>query len=212
MSEPVIDVFVDARLEALTTLLEESLVARFGPSIVRSTHNWPIPLGMISASSQFPALLVYRESGRQEAGSAFEDDIELATFRLRYYLPPTPIDRAPRRWPALHAVWKHCIGRIRFGQDPASDVHLGEKCFNLPGRAEAIMRYALAPESESRWVPMFDAAVTVRSSDDFEIDFPVDDLLRLHTTAMLADDEHPDGEEPLAFESLAGDPPPASEP
>lgn len=207
MTQPVFDSFADARLDAVAKLLRDSLIARFGENIVRSVHKWPVPLGMIPGSSGFPALAIYRDTARQEAASAYEDDVELTTFRLRYYLPPTPSDRAAMRWPALQKVWKHCIGRLRYGRDPdVEDVLLGSECFEIPGRVEATVRFHLAPESESRWVPMFDAAVVMRSSDDFDIEFETDDLLRIQTKAMLADDEHPEGTEPPAFESFEGEP------
>jgi hypothetical protein len=184
--EPSYDEQSDEQIDAIAYLLAESLRAKFGPDIIAKVYTWPVRLDL-APMIQFPCLVVYRDSDRQEVASQ-DEDVETMTVRVDYYAPKTPLDRIELRWPVLRNVWKWCIGILRMGRDPEvddGDRILDAADIDAPSLAVGTARYLIAPADSDFAMPCFQASVTLTSTKLFEDLFEDGVAIsRIHTTAM----------------------------
>lgn len=185
MSTPI-DEQTDAPIEAVARLLSESLRIALGDELVVGVITWPIPVGLIPAG-RLPALVVSRESDREE-GAVLEETSEVASIRIEYYAPVTPLDRVELRWPTLRRVWRHCLMTLRLGYDER--VANGERLlagagFDVPAAVTGTARYLTAP-IEGSVVPYLQATVSMRSSGTFDWDVTYDDLTQITSDADTA--------------------------
>lgn len=188
-----IDSHEDAQIDAVAALLYGSIRNRFGVEACSKVYKWPLRLDL-APMAQFPCLVVYVPSERQERSDT-DDDIRATTLRVDYYAPTTPLDRIEARWPLLRAVWTHCLSRLRIGYDPA--ISSGDKImqaagFEVPGPTTAATTYQAA-QVDTGIVPSLSATVTLGVSQAFDwSDYEGVDLAGIDTEATHLGDPQND--------------------
>ena len=102
-----LDSFTDTQVAALLMLATGAAnadhAATAGEDVVVGAVPAPFDLGLLGAT-KLPALFVYRlnRAGKEES----QFDLNTAsTFVVDYWLPATPLQRIPLRWPLLDKVW-----------------------------------------------------------------------------------------------------------
>jgi hypothetical protein len=221
-----VDSFDDPQIDELARLLYESLRARFGADIVTEVRKRPMASMPDLSRHQMPLLIVCRQLDRTETDDDVMDN-EVVTLSVEYYIDATPLDRLDDRWPALRAVWKHCLNCMHAGFDPrvansrVNRAASGEPDdivpmlaivgWRVPTRPVANVRYLLAPTGpEADPQPCFQATVTMRVDETFDYTFQGtfvhDDLLEMRST-VSHEPGSPSADPEPAFESETKFPP-----
>jgi hypothetical protein len=180
-----VDAFTDPQIDVVARLLYESLRARYGEAILAQVTKRPITTYADLASNQFPLLVVSRLTERTDPDDDVSDN-EIVTLAVEFYTDLTPLDTVSVRWPALRAIWRHCLTRLHAGFDPlVTDHHVnvaasGEperlvpmmaaQGWAVPARPVSNVKYLLM-ETEADPRPCFQAQVTMRITDAFDWTF-----------------------------------------
>ena len=162
-----IDSFTDTSVATVAMLANAAACADLAAvadddAVVRTVVTWPSPPGTIP-QQVYPLLAVYRVSeGWQQQGQ--HDAVSSSIFRLEYWAPLTPNDRAEQRWRMLHQVWRAMAKAIQAGWHPGHES--GALVFsqaNIRAELGATNRvtYSLGAPSSGGVYPHFVADVTI---------------------------------------------------
>jgi hypothetical protein len=112
----------DPQVAALCLLLRGGLNAELEPltgePVVEEVYGYPATVPGRVTQGALPALSIYRLAER-EVRKTVRHTETLATFRLDYCTPATPLALIEQRWPLLRAVWKQAAELIAAGKHDA---------------------------------------------------------------------------------------------
>lgn len=194
------DSFTDVNVSTVAMLASGAAAADLDATIgdddvvVGTVVTWPQPAGTVP-QQVYPLLMVYRVSEAWEEYSQY-DASSSSVFRLEYWLPLTPADRAEERWKMLHHVWRSMAKAIQAGWHP--EVSSGAKIFRAAKMqadlgATTRVTYSLGAPTEGGTYPHFVADITIEEfiADDVGVediaglpDFEINRMqIDLHETA-----------------------------
>lgn len=115
----VTDPQVDALRLLLAGGLNAALVGETTEPVVAATVGYPgvVPGGRVTLNA-LPLLAVYRTTDRETRRTSRWRET-LATFRIDYTTPATPLELIDARWPILRAVWTETLKLLCAGSHPA---------------------------------------------------------------------------------------------
>lgn len=159
----------DPQVDALRLLLAGGLNAELAgdtaEDVVAATVGYDAPVPGRVPQSALPLLAVHRVADRFERRTSRHLET-VATFRIDYTTPATPLELIDQRQPLLHVVWRETVRLLLAGSHPA--VSDGACILRDAGFVEVVVdprgfsaRYLAPPAQESAYL-RFEAEVQAR--------------------------------------------------